>query len=119
MLYQPTGNAVTAQIFALIVFYARMAYTVIGTIMIYLLAIYLLERRKLKIGDSMVKLSGMCFGTYLYQQFILQYLYYRTGFVSALGIYTAPWIAFLLTLIVSLMLTALTMKTRLGRALIA
>lgn len=66
----------------------------------------------------LVKLSGYCFGVYVYQQFILISLYYHSSFPEILPIYFVPWVMFIIALIASLILTWLTLKTSLGRYLI-
>lgn len=70
------------------------------------------------IGNRFVKISGLCFGIYLYQQFILVYLYYHTDFVACVGTLIAPLLGFIITIISSTVLSYLTIQTRIGRALI-
>lgn len=101
-----------------LLFYMRILYTLVGTIFIYSLAIKLTEDSHVRIPSSLVKMSSYCFGVYLFQQFILQYIYYHTSVVAYTGIYAAPWIGFIVTMPISIGLTYLTLQTRIGRALI-
>lgn len=66
----------------------------------------------------LITLSGYCYGVYIYQQFILIYLYYHTPFATWVSSEAFPWIGFLFTVTLSLILCHLTQKTRLGRYLI-
>lgn len=67
---------------------------------------------------NLITLSGYCYGVYIYQQFILQGLYYHTSFTSYVSLTVFPWIGFIITLILSLILCHLTLKTKIGRYLI-
>jgi hypothetical protein len=66
----------------------------------------------------LIKLSGYCYGVYIYQQFILRVLYYDTSLPYVVSEYALPWIAFVITLFVSLILCHFTLKTKFGRFLI-
>lgn len=67
---------------------------------------------------KLVILSGYCYGVYIYQQFILKYLYYKTAFASYVSTEAFPWIGFVVALVFSLLLCHLTLKTKFGRYLI-
>lgn len=102
----------------LVLFYGRIIYTLAGTIALYGVTIKFINDHEIHISNGITQLSGMCFGVYLYQQFILIYLYYHTDYVNVIGGGIAPWAAFAITLIASIGLSYLTLKTRIGRALI-
>lgn len=72
----------------------------------------------LKRCPQLIVLSSYCYGVYVFHNFILTYLYYHTGFVSAMHNTLFPWIGFVITLILSLLFCHLTLKTRFGRYLI-
>ena len=72
-----------------------------------------LERRPV-----LITLSGYCYGVYIYQQFILQVLYYKTSLPFIINEYWLPWLATLITLVISLLLCHITLKFRFGRFLI-
>lgn len=67
---------------------------------------------------QLITLSGYCYGVYIYQQFILKFLYYKTGFPLVVDELVLPWVAFIITLALSLLFCWLTLKTRFGRYLI-
>lgn len=66
----------------------------------------------------LITLSGYCYGVYIYQQFILQVLYYKTSLPLLVNEYWLPWLATGITLVASLLLCHITLKFRLGRFLI-
>lgn len=65
-----------------------------------------------------VTLSGYCYGVYIYQQFILKILYYHTQLPFTVNVYWLPWIATVITTVISLLLCHYSLKTRIGRFLI-
>ena len=67
---------------------------------------------------QLITISGYCYGVYIYQQFILKLLYYRTPMLMLVNKWLLPWIAFVIALVVSLLLCHLTLRTRWGRYLI-
>lgn len=86
--------------------------------MVALYAAYLIQRRRLPISPFWINLSTYTFGIYIFQQFILQYIYYHTDIRYQIGIGYLPWIAFVFTLIASLLLAWLMRKTRVGKFLL-
>ena len=62
--------------------------------------------------------SNDCYGVYVYHQFILVFLYFYTPLVGMCQRYLVPWVALLITIAISLLLTRLTLKTKIGRFLI-
>ena len=98
--------------------YFMLLCAVSGVAFVYSLVNYLIEGKGLSIPNWVVDLNGVCFGVYLFQQFILQILYYKTTLPSLVGPYWLPWIGLIITLIVSYILTKLTLKTKIGRELI-
>lgn len=99
----------------------RIIHLVAALLMIY--ALYSLANRpSIKTAlDKMpvlIKLSGYCYGVYIYQQFILKYLYYDTAMPNHFTPEMLPWIGVALALLLSIVFCYLTLKTRLGRYLI-
>lgn len=84
----------------------------------YLSVNYLIEKKRITIPNWLIKFNGLCLGIYLFQQFILQFFYYKTSMPILLGSYWLPIVGFILTLILSILLSNLTLKTKLGRFLI-
>lgn len=82
------------------------------------MSLIICKMKPLTLSPFWIKLSGYCFGIYLFQQFILQWLYYHTALQEYIGIIVLPWLAFAVTLILSWLLTHIMMQTRAGRYLI-
>lgn len=71
-----------------------------------------LIRREFKINGK------IWFGLYIYHQFIMMWLYYHTALPLYLSAEWLPWIAFILTFVLSYILVVLTLKTKIGNWLI-
>lgn len=97
---------------------ARMVFSSLGVAAVLLTSVRLLEHKKISLSQPFIKLSTYCFGIYLFQQFILQWFYYRTSWHEFISIGTLPWVGFVVTIILSWLLTHLLLKTRPGRYLI-
>ena len=92
--------------------------TMFGIGFVYLLVNYFVEKRKYMPSHWVFEASAICYGVYIYQQFVLQILYYKTSLPVLIGAYWLPWVGCVITFIVSFLLTKLTLKTRFGRYLI-
>ena len=97
--------------------YLRLFCAASGVAFVYSIANYLIEGKGLAIPRWLVELNGLCFGIYLFQQFILQILYYKTSLPSLVGPYWLPWVGLIVTLCISWLLTKLSLKTKIGRSL--
>lgn len=93
-------------------------YAWCGTIAIVLISMFLIQKCQLKISTTLVKIGTLTFGIYIFQQFILKWLYYHTIFVNLIPDYLIPWIAFGITLILSFFATILLRSNKYGRYLI-
>lgn len=71
-----------------------------------------------QLPQPLIKLSSYCFGIYIMQQFILQWLYYHTAFCTIISPTLIPWMGFVVAMILSILLTGLLLKTKTGRYLI-
>lgn len=71
-----------------------------------------------QLPQTIVLLSTYCYGVYIFQQFILKYYYYHTTASQLITTTLVPWIGFSITLIISVALSALLLRTRVGRYLI-
>lgn len=67
--------------------------------------------------NGVIKLSNCCFGVYIFQQFVLKLLN-QSILPFCIDAYLYPWIAFIITLCISLILTILIRTTKLGRQLL-
>lgn len=92
--------------------------TLLGIGMVYVVTNYFVEYKHCYPASWVFTASTICYGVYIYQQFILQILYYKTGLPEVLGPYLLPWVGVVVTLVLSVVLTRLTLKTRFGRFLI-
>lgn len=79
---------------------------------------YLLVNKVVKLSSAAIRISGYCFGVYLFQQFIIMWCVKSPMLISSLGPYAFPWITFLLALGLSLLFTHLLLKIKPGRFLI-
>ena len=62
--------------------------------------------------------NKMCYGVYVFHQFLLQYLYYDTSMPAKLNSYLLPILAFVMVLLLSVLLSKLFVLTKVGRFLI-
>ena len=67
--------------------------------------------------DGVIRLSNCCFGVYIFQQFVLKLLN-QSILPCCIDAYLYPWISFMITLCISLILTILIRTTKLGRQLL-
>lgn len=92
--------------------------TMLGIGVVYLSVNYFVEKRQYVPPRWVFEASTICYGVYIFQQFILQFLYYKTSLPVLVGPYWLPWVGCVVTFVVSILLTKLTLKTRFGRFLI-
>lgn len=97
--------------------YVKLVYSALGVFFTYIFVNYLLNKTDMCVPNWMSHFNRMCFGVYLFQQFILQILYYKTSLPSIVGAYLLPWVGLFVTLIVSYILTMFSLKTKVGRLL--
>jgi fucose 4-O-acetylase-like acetyltransferase len=96
----------------------RLIYSSTGLFAMYLLINRYIQIRKYNPSNTTIKVSGYCFGVYIYQQFILHILYDFTSLPKVCNPYVLPWAGFLITVLLSLALTHLTLKMKIGKSLI-
>lgn len=94
----------------------RLIYATVGVTAFYCTAVYYTQRHPLK--PFTIKLAACCFGIYLFQQFVLQLLYYKTTFPTLVGPYCLPWCGFVIAAVVSYLLSDLLLRTKTGKFLI-
>lgn len=95
---------------------ARIIYATVGLLLLYVVVLYLLKY--IKVPVWLVKLNALCMGVYLFQQFVLQFIYYKTTIPQYVGEYWLPWIGFVMAVMISLILTFILHKFKLGRMLV-
>ena len=94
----------------------QLIYASAGLIAFYITAVYFTQHHQLSAATK--KIATCCFGIYLFQQFVLQLLYYKTSFPLLVGPYWLPWFGFVIAGFVSYILSSLLLKTKIGRFLI-
>ena len=94
----------------------QLIYASVGLMAFYCTAVYYTQHHQLK--PFTIKLAACCFGIYLFQQFLLQLLYYKTSFPTLVGPYWLPWCGFVIAAVVSYVLSELLLKTKAGKFLI-
>ena len=94
----------------------RLSYASAGLVAFYCSAVWLTQKHEL--NSFTIRFAGACFGIYLFQQFILQILSYKTSFPVLVDPYWLPWLGFAITLPLSYLLSVLLLKTKWGKFLI-
>lgn len=93
------------------------AYSLIGTILLYLIVMYFL-----KLGNKpltiLLKSNEICMGVFVIHHFLLQYIYYRTNIPTVLGTYWLPWFSFIFVLFLSIVISVGLKKTKIGNFLL-
>ena len=97
--------------------YGSLLYALSGSVFAWLVANKYLDKGGI-VSPYVFKLNSLCFGIYLFQQFILQILYYKTDLPQLVGPYFLPWIACTITLVTSYLLSVMCLKNKIGRFLI-
>lgn len=93
--------------------YLKIIIAWIGITALYMTAV--LYCKEHKVIDSVIKIGTYGYGVYIFHQFILIFLYRETSVPDLLGTYYLPWISFIFTIILSLVITHFVRKTALGR----
>ena len=94
----------------------QLLYASAGLIAFWATIVYYTQKHELK--TFTIKLASSCFGIYLFQQFFLQLLYYKTGFPTLVGPYWLPWCGFAVAIILSYFSSDILLKTKVGKYLI-
>ena len=94
----------------------KMLYASSGVAALYATACFYSRNHKPEV--HVLEFGKYCFGIYLFQQFILQILYYKTSAPDIVGSLWLPWIGCFITLTVSWFLSYCLCKTSAGRILI-
>ena len=65
---------------------------------------------KHKLPKRYIEFGKLCFGVYIWQQFILEIIYYETDAPNMVGSSLIPWLGFTFSLVVSLSLSHVSKK---------
>lgn len=113
------GDIVFKIVKILIIPFCRIVYSSLGLFSFYLIVNYYLQKHPTFQSSSwLVYINSIALGIYIYHQFLLKLLYYNTSLPCFLGSYVLPWVGFLLSLVMSILLSSLTIKTKIGKFLI-
>lgn len=94
-------------------------YAALGLLAMYCATVYWLHNHpNWQPSSLLIKANEICFGVYIYQQFILMILYYKTTLPKFTETHVLPWVGCIITLFMSIMLSQITIRTRFGRFLI-
>ena len=94
----------------------QLIYASIGCMIFYLTALsYTMNHR---LHFIIYRFAACCFGIFIFQQFILQLLYYKTQLPTLVGPYWLPWVGFFVAALLSYLLTEILLKTKSGKYLI-
>ena len=96
--------------------FCMLLYSLCGTIALIMTSIYLTSR--LKLQAWYVKIGALCMGVYVFQQFVLEIVYYHSTLLLMVSNWVLPIIGFVAALVISLLLTNLIRATKLGKRLI-
>lgn len=97
---------------------STLIYSVIGLLSLFCVVLYWLNNSGRQPSSIWENANLLCFGIYIYHQFILKYLYYKTSLPSYVDAYILPWLGFGISILISVLLTYITRKGRVGRFLL-
>lgn len=89
-----------------------------GIMALYLMVMKVTTRTGYHPNQWIIDASKICYGVYVFHQFILEGLYYHTNIPQNTNVWLLPWIMLFITCISSYILTKLTLLTKTGRFLI-
>ncbi len=105
-------------IFKVLTMLSRVFCSFCGMVLIMGLCSFISYRPNITRRYKMIASIASCgMGVYIVQQFVLMWLYYKTSYCSIINIYCIPWLAFVLTLCISLGIVFIARKIKLGRYL--
>lgn len=98
--------------------FCMLAYSIAGIVMLIVLVGTIQKNNREGCPRWIIEIGNLCFGVYLFQQFVLHALYYNTDLPQFLGVYWLPWVGFIIALICSLIISWMIRQTKVGRAII-
>lgn len=111
------GGAILHYLYLLLTISVRFINAALGVMLLIMLSKRLVQCSETSKWNNMLRLSDCCFGVYIFQQFILMLLA-QTELSLNVSSYIYPWIAFIMTLIISLTLTIIIRNTKMGSQLL-
>lgn len=89
-----------------------------GIMALYLTVMMFVNSPSYQPAQWVLELSKVCYGVYIFHQFILMWLYYHTNSPIYLGSWLLPWVGLVISLVGAYLLTRLFLRTRAGRWLL-
>ena len=115
----PATNIVMKIVKAALVRISTLCYSLAGLLSLYSIVQYWLNAHpNWKPSNMLLQLNSICFGIYIFHQFVLKYLYYKTPLSTYVGTYYLPWVGFGIALLSSIVMSVLLSKVRVGRLLL-
>ena len=96
----------------------NIVYSFLGIFSVLSLIYSKCKKESFKIPPIIINFSTYCFGIYIFQQFILMFLYYHTHLNHYISNNLLPWLGLIITLFLSSCLSFFLLKTKVGKYLI-
>lgn len=93
-----------------------LVYKSVGVITLFQTALW--TTTKCTTNNFLQIFASCSFGIYIFQQFILKYLYYKTPFPEFVGPYWLPWLGFVMVLLISFLCAFYLRKLKIGKFLL-
>lgn len=104
--YLPNIKTISSSIFVFLDHICRSIYAGIGTMAFFMTALFTSNR--FKVSAWILEIGKYCFGVYIWQQFILKFVYYNTSILAQISPYIIPWVGATFALALSVLLTKAT-----------
>ena len=104
--YLPILRSTSSVLFKYATTGCQFVYSAIGTVAFFATAIVITDKHRLP--KRYIEVGKLCFGVYIWQQFILKIIYYKTDIPIYIGSAFLPWLSFLITLLLSYYLAKVT-----------
>lgn len=104
--YLPNIKTISSSIFVLMDYFCRSMYAGIGTMAFFMTALVI--SNKFRVSGWILEIGKYCFGVYIWQQFILKFMYYNTCIFAQSSPYIIPWIGATFALVLSILLAKAT-----------
>lgn len=117
VIYLSCNQNILKGIYLIIQITLRAVCACFGIFFLMQVAHRIVEHFKIERWNKALILSESCFGVYIFQQFILKF-FNSSQIPSIINAYIYPWVIFIVTVIISLVITVAFRKTKLGKRLL-
>lgn len=90
----------------------------LGNIALFLTIYLFTFKKQIRLPKWIIESGKLCFGIYIFHQFVIKYLYYQTNLPELAGSYMLPLISVVLSLSISIILTKILIQTKIGKLLL-